>query len=222
MAVPNEALAWRALALLELRLSNYRYPPGMRLSADRLAVETGIGRTPVRAALQWLHRDGVIGHAARIGYFVKPPSVGDYRSLYAGARALAIGSFPKGTNGAARWRVRALAEGEDGGEAEAEPRPYAAAAEELFNRIAAMSGSDVVIRAMGVVNLRLRFARTIEPALVKGAHDEISRMSHLLDEADGARLKRAVEAYHARRLAVIGALVDAASAKALRDSRQEA
>lgn len=53
--------------------------PGQRLNEVRLAADLGVSRTPLREALTRLAAEGTIEAVARIGFFVKPLSVDEYR-----------------------------------------------------------------------------------------------------------------------------------------------
>lgn len=53
--------------------------PGQRLNEVRLAADLGVSRTPLREALTRLAAQGTIEAVARMGFFVKPLSVDEYR-----------------------------------------------------------------------------------------------------------------------------------------------
>jgi DNA-binding GntR family transcriptional regulator len=59
-----------------------RIQPGDRLVMDRIAAELDVSRTPIRDALQRLHRDGIIEPAGRRGYLVREPSARDTNDFY--------------------------------------------------------------------------------------------------------------------------------------------
>lgn len=203
-------LADRAYGVLELRICDYRYSPGARLSADLLSAELGLGRTPVRAALEWLHRDGIIDHEARTGFSVKAPDVADYRDLYSCSRALAIGAFPLPATSfeglpALPVKMRSIT-----GPA------YESATAALLSAIVARLGSRTALEALRRINSRLRFVRRLELSVLRGADAELARLLSVAAAAPGAALKRALDVYHQRRLRALDQLVDAACARALR------
>jgi hypothetical protein len=182
----------------------------MRLSPDALSLDLGIGRTPVRAALEWLHRDGIIDHDAGAGFSVKPPRLDDYRDLYSCSRALVVGAFP--LPGATLDELPPFAPGE-GVTAGVH---YEAAASALLNAIVARLASPTALDALRRVNARLRFVRRLELSVFRGADAELRRLLSLADTAPSGALKRALDAYHQRRLGALNKLVDAACARALR------
>jgi DNA-binding GntR family transcriptional regulator len=58
------------------------YPPGAALSESALRPETGVGRTPIREALQQLAIEGLIQIIPRKGTFVQPLQLDDIRKIY--------------------------------------------------------------------------------------------------------------------------------------------
>jgi DNA-binding GntR family transcriptional regulator len=63
-------------------LMDGRLAPGDRLVMDRLADDLGVSRSPVRDALQRLHREGVIEPTGRRGYIVREASELDIQNFY--------------------------------------------------------------------------------------------------------------------------------------------
>jgi DNA-binding GntR family transcriptional regulator len=66
----EESLTDRAYAQLEELIVTLQLPPGMALSEQVLAMRLGIGRTPIREALQRLARDGLVNILPRRGVVV--------------------------------------------------------------------------------------------------------------------------------------------------------
>jgi len=211
----NTAAAYR---ILEKRIAGYEYRPGARLSPDHLTNEICIGLTPTRTELQWLHRDGLIDHRPGQGFFVKTPSASEIVNLYRGNIIQLEGSIAL-TDGAAKGDDEAAA-------ATAEPwtnlddqgasDDLITLTENVFNSIAALSGSDVVIRAVEALNSRLYFIRLVECDVLQDVGGELYALHHQLYARDYARLRGALIAYHARRLENAMSLADAACARALR------
>lgn len=67
--------------ILDLILSG-ALPPEAPISIRSLADRTGIGRTPIREALQALARDGVIAIVPMRGTFVRKPDIVEVREIY--------------------------------------------------------------------------------------------------------------------------------------------
>lgn len=68
------SLADRAALELESRLVTLHYPPGALLQEKSLAIELGLGRTPVREAVLQIARGGLIRIMPRKGLLVAPIS----------------------------------------------------------------------------------------------------------------------------------------------------
>lgn len=209
----NDGAAETAYRLLESRIAAYRYPPGMRLSPDRLSMDIRIGLTPTRTALQWLYRDGLIVHQPSQGFFVKTPSAREIRSLYHGNRIQLDGSLAGVlSDGAPETGAVARPSSRD----ERDARALADLTAATFNAIAALSGSDVVLRAVHTLNMRLHFVRTVECAILGDVGAELYDIAALLDGRRIEALRKRIGAYHERRTAIINEIVDAACARALR------
>jgi hypothetical protein len=209
----NDGSAETAYRLLESRIAAYKYPPGTRLSPDRLSEDIRIGLTPTRTALQWLYRDGLIVHQPSYGFFVKTPSVREIRSLYNGNRIQLDGSLAVfSSDGAPETKASGLPDPRD----EVDARALATLTAATFNAIAALSGSDVVMRAVHVLNMRLRFVRIVECGLLGDVGSELYEMRAHLDETRTEALRKRIGAYHGRRTHIIDKIVDAACARALR------
>jgi DNA-binding GntR family transcriptional regulator len=71
--------AYEAIKRLIIRLE---LPPGAPVNEEELQQLTGIGRTPVREALQRLERDQLVSVIPRRGVFVTAIDVGDLALLY--------------------------------------------------------------------------------------------------------------------------------------------
>lgn len=71
--------------VVELRnmIVDGRLPPGERINEVHLAKELGVSRTPLREALHLLAHEGALTSAPRIGYFVRPLTLEEFRQIYA-------------------------------------------------------------------------------------------------------------------------------------------
>jgi len=65
-----------------------RYAPGVRLVQDELAAEFGVSRTPIREALAFLEREGLVVIAPNVGASVAPFSLENLIDVYTVRAAL--------------------------------------------------------------------------------------------------------------------------------------
>ncbi len=215
------ANAETAYDLLEDRIALYKYRPGMRLSPDQLSNDIHIGLTPTRTALQWLHRDGLIGHQHGQGYYVKTPSADECAGLYRGNRiqldgALALADAPAANNNKDNTsRGNGILNPEDlEGGPDAGAINHATA--HLFAGIASLAASEIVIRAVQTINSRLRFIRLIEADVFDDAGRELNDLYSLMNDRDYEALRASIGLYHDRRLAAAQEIIDASFARAFR------
>lgn len=85
---PAASLAERAYATIEERIVTAELAPGSVLSEQTLADELGIGRTPVREALQRLANEGLVTVLPRRGVLVSEVNVQTQFEILAVRRAL--------------------------------------------------------------------------------------------------------------------------------------
>jgi DNA-binding GntR family transcriptional regulator len=71
----------RAYAFIRNKILDGSYAPGTNLSANALAQQIGVSRTPVQDALQRLQVDGLVMIRAKIGATVKFMSLQDFKEL---------------------------------------------------------------------------------------------------------------------------------------------
>ncbi|HLJ68020.1 MAG TPA: GntR family transcriptional regulator [Chloroflexota bacterium] len=76
-------LSDQAYRAIKRRIICLAMPPGMPFTEAQLAAELGLSKTPVREALSWLQRDGLVDVEARSGYAVAPVTIKDVRDLFA-------------------------------------------------------------------------------------------------------------------------------------------
>lgn len=86
--LPAASLAERAYATIEERIVTAELAPGSVLSEQTLADELGIGRTPVREALQRLANEGLVTVLPRRGVLVSEVNVQTQFEILAVRRAL--------------------------------------------------------------------------------------------------------------------------------------
>lgn len=77
------ALRDQVLAELRRRIVDGYYPPGQRLTEERLAVDFGVSRNPVREALRVVEADGLVSLTPRRGAVVAAPDPSTVADLFA-------------------------------------------------------------------------------------------------------------------------------------------
>src|SRR5689334_15373495 len=80
--VPATELAAGVQRVLADQIASGRLRPNERINQERVASELGVSRTPVREALRWLERDGLVRLEARRGAFVAAFDAGDIDDIY--------------------------------------------------------------------------------------------------------------------------------------------
>lgn len=83
--IGSKHLALRDQILVELRqrIVNGDYPPGQRLTEDRLAADFGVSRNPVREALRIVQAEGLVTMTPRRGAVVSTPDASTIADLFA-------------------------------------------------------------------------------------------------------------------------------------------
>ena len=80
--VPATELAAGVQRVLADQIASGRLRPNERINQERVANELGVSRTPVREALRWLERDGLVRLVARRGAFVAAFAARDIDDIY--------------------------------------------------------------------------------------------------------------------------------------------
>jgi DNA-binding GntR family transcriptional regulator len=73
----------QVLIALRQRIVNGDYPPGERLTEDRLAEDFGVSRNPVREALRVVEAEGFVNVIPRRGAFVARPDAATISDMFA-------------------------------------------------------------------------------------------------------------------------------------------
>jgi DNA-binding GntR family transcriptional regulator len=84
----HQALRDQVLDELRRRIVNGDYPPGLRLTEERLATDFGVSRNPVREALRIVEADGLVTMMPRRGAVVATPEASTIADLFAVRSAL--------------------------------------------------------------------------------------------------------------------------------------
>jgi DNA-binding GntR family transcriptional regulator len=83
MSIPDSsAVAMHVYDNIRQRIIDLTYPPGTRLSEARLALEMGLGRSPIRTAFARLKSDGWIEVSPQSGTYVKSPGEEEIREIF--------------------------------------------------------------------------------------------------------------------------------------------
>lgn len=81
-ARPKQTAAERAYEAIRAAIIEGALPVNGRLTEEALAERVGVSRTPVRTALQRLHRDGFVDFSPHLGAVVKGWSPADVREIF--------------------------------------------------------------------------------------------------------------------------------------------
>jgi DNA-binding GntR family transcriptional regulator len=79
----HQALRDQVLEEIRRRIVEGQYPPGTRLTEERLAADFGVSRNPVREALRVVETEGFVTMTPRRGAVVATPDAGTIGDLFA-------------------------------------------------------------------------------------------------------------------------------------------
>ncbi|NYH51520.1 DNA-binding GntR family transcriptional regulator [Nocardiopsis arvandica] len=113
---PMPTQAERVAELLRESLIDGVYPPGRRLSEERLCEELGVSRNTLREAFRLLVRERLLVHQMHRGVFVGLPTSDDVRDLFKARRTLELPALRDAT-APAEEAVRLVGAAVDEGEA---------------------------------------------------------------------------------------------------------
>jgi DNA-binding GntR family transcriptional regulator len=82
IGTPRRSLADAAYALIRRRIVECQLAPGQQVTEGQFVEEHGIGKTPVREAMQRLAQEGLLQPIHRHGYRVAPITLRDVRDLF--------------------------------------------------------------------------------------------------------------------------------------------
>jgi DNA-binding GntR family transcriptional regulator len=146
------SLVESAYRTMRQRILDNVWPPGYRALEQKLALELGMSRTPVREALSRLQREGLVEVIPRHGMSVLPVSAEDMRDIYemltaleAMAAELAVRRKPS----VAQLKPLLTASRDMGRALQADDLDAWAAADERFHRhLVVLSGNRLLIDAV--------------------------------------------------------------------------
>lgn len=188
------------------RLLSGAFAPGARIDANAIAAADGVSPTPVRNALNRLAGAGFLVAQANEGFFAPRWSEQDLRDLYDFSGALLSLAVARGA-GARRRSTTSLTIAPIGGGAALET-------EAVFRTIMSLCANKRLEAAFDDVNVRLRFARTLETGLIAGQAGELRRLRTAFEVRAFAELDLLIGAYHRRRLRRVTAVVARLAARA--------
>lgn len=144
------------------------FPPGMQIQAKALAEKLGISSTPAREALIRLSVEGWIVSVPNKGFFTRPLRTEDLVARYEFAFMLLKYSIENSAGAFSTEGLRhppELRRGPDGGiePVAAETRTaHAVFLEQLYERIAALSGNEIAVSAIRKFLLETRYIRLLD------------------------------------------------------------
>jgi len=203
------SLAEKAYELLVTKITRLELPPGSVLAEKSLIEELGIGRTPIREALQRLAIEGLAEHLPNRGMFVADitaqsvQQIYEFRSLLDGyAASLAASRASAGEIQDLRSLHKELVRATEDDDVDR----YVALDRRFYAVLAASARNAFVAEAVPrIFNLHLRLWFFISKKIggwhsIAASHEEMTRdvvEAMARRDADGAR--RAMEIYIARR-----------------------
>jgi DNA-binding GntR family transcriptional regulator len=81
-ALVRDTLSDAAALAVRNMIVEGRLPAGARINEVHLAQLLGISRTPLREALSGLEREGALSNVPRVGWFVRPLTLDEFRQIY--------------------------------------------------------------------------------------------------------------------------------------------
>jgi len=80
--LPRDNLSDEAALAVRNMIVDGRLTAGARINEVHLAGQLGISRTPLREALSGLEQEGAVTSVARLGWFVRPLTLDEFRQIY--------------------------------------------------------------------------------------------------------------------------------------------
>lgn len=176
---------------------DYRFRPGERINEVELAAELAVSRTPVRAALNRLQRDGFVTAVPNKGFFARELTPEAVRDLYELRAAIERAAFVLACERATDAEIEAAAEAWTRHSNLKDEGSWAkiAVADESFHRaLTKLSKNAQMIGALEGLCARIRFFRRIDLESTPRRdrtyheHDAIIDALRRRDAADGASL----------------------------------
>jgi DNA-binding GntR family transcriptional regulator len=207
--VETRSLAEKAYQLLVRKITQMEYVPGSLLVEKLLMEELGIGRTPIREALQRLANEGLVDHMPNRGMFVSEITAGgvqqiyEFRSMLDGyAASLAARRATKDQIHELRQVHKQLVRVTEDDDIDR----YVALDRHFYDVLAAAAHNTFVAEVIPrIFNLHLRLWFFISEKIggwhtIAGSHEEMTNgVVEALEQRNSEQAKLAMEAYIARR-----------------------
>ncbi|NNM72776.1 GntR family transcriptional regulator [Enterovirga aerilata] len=170
-ARPSRSVARRAdsvdrvYAEVQRLAADFLIVPGQRINEVELAQQLSVSRTPVRAALNRLVRDGFMTLRPNRGFFVREIDPDDVRDLYELRAAVERSAVRLACQRASDDEIAAAAAAWDRDAAALSPLDPARATgadEALHMTIARMTGNGHLVATLQGINLLIRYFRRID------------------------------------------------------------
>lgn len=202
--LPSTVTAWGGV---RHRILTGQLAPGERLIAQRLAVDLGLSRTPIKEALASLEREGLVTRAENWGYSVRAISVRDAQDVFEARLVVETANSFHAALRATDSQIGAMAQGLQKAHGQLKRRrimEFQLASRQVHEQIAEASGNRVLIQMFRQVNdLVMLVAITSLRAQPDRATDILSENRSIVEairarDPDQAaeRTKRHIEAGH--------------------------
>ena len=207
--VEPRSLAEKAYELLLRKITRMEYLPGSVLVEKLLMEELGIGRTPIREALQRLAIERLVDHTPNRGMFVSEITAPGVQQIY---------EFRALLDGNAAWLAASRATKEQIDELRQLHKQLVRATEDddidryvaldrrFYDVLSAAAHNTLIVDAIPrIFNLHLRLWFFISKRIggwhsIAGSHEEMTKgVVEALEQRNPAEAKMAMEAYIARR-----------------------
>ncbi len=211
------SLAERAYELLVRKITRLELPPGAPLVEKTLSDSLGIGRTPIREALQRLAAEGLVNHHPNRGMFVAEIGATGVQHIY---------EFRRITDGAAARMAATRATDRDVEELRDLYRNLVQATDEddidryvdydrrFYQALARVARNEYLAEVISrIFNLHLRLWFLISQRLgtwhgIARAHEEMTKeIVEAIARRDAEQAERAIEDYITRRRQDLGELL---------------
>lgn len=179
------------------------YLPGQRIDPATIAEEFHASLTPVRLALYRLVGEGLIADHARSGLYVPLPTEVALRDLYDWMQRLLAMACEIGIDAS-----DAVA-GNEAAQPDPSPDDVAVMTWWLFDAIAKSADQRSLQQAIEQANDRLAPVRRVGLHMIDDAGDELATLDAHWRNRDAPALQASLDAYHARRKAMVPRIVAA-------------
>lgn len=197
--------AERIYETLKRAVMERAHRPGARLDPAVLADELNSSTTPVREALDRLVGEGLVESRTGSGFYLPALDQPTLRDMYAWSSEL-LGLAVRG------WARRVSPAPSTASSEPAEEQvdeSEAARTALLFLAIARRSLNSEHARAVERLNSRLNAVRRTEPLVIGAGRDELEAIEASFVVSDRSALRRAIGAYHRRRIRAAAAILRA-------------